>query len=190
MDGKGYLVDYALQGRRVLLWGSARSTLDACATVLGQEGARVGFDPAGDIDIVIAAPQRHPDGDLLAIDVDQLYAAWDDVTEAVTAYRGALPSMARRGFGRFVWIGSAGARSVDSDSDELAAVVSLGMLGLHKVITGEVGQQNITANTVLRGEAAEDADVAHAVAFLCSGGASYLSGVAITVDGGIGSAVF
>jgi 3-oxoacyl-[acyl-carrier protein] reductase len=43
---------------------------------------------------------------------------------------------------------------------------------------------------VLRGGVSTDDDVAAAVAFLCSEGAGYLTGVTITVDGGVGSAVF
>jgi enoyl-[acyl-carrier-protein] reductase (NADH) len=89
-----------------------------------------------------------------------------------------------------VWVGTAQAKSVDSERDELAAVVSLGMLGLHKVLAVEAGSSAVTANAVLRGGNASDDDVASTVAFLCSEGAAYLSGITITVDGGAGSAVF
>jgi NAD(P)-dependent dehydrogenase (short-subunit alcohol dehydrogenase family) len=79
---------------------------------------------------------------------------------------------------------------MDADDDEIDAVVSLAMMGLHKVVTAEEGAHAVTANTVLRGEDADDEDVAHTVAFLCSTGAGYLSGVTLTVDGGAGSAMF
>jgi NAD(P)-dependent dehydrogenase (short-subunit alcohol dehydrogenase family) len=98
--------------------------------------------------------------------------------------------MVARRWGRFVWIGSAQAKSVDGDDDEIDAVVSLGIMGLHKVVTGEEAPHNVTANTVLRGGEATDEDVANVVAFLCSSGGGYLSGVTLTVDGGAGSAVF
>ena len=43
---------------------------------------------------------------------------------------------------------------------------------------------------MLRGGAADADDIAAAVAFLCSEGAGYMSGVTITADGGEGSGVF
>ena len=67
--------------------------------------------------------------------------------------------------------------------------MSLAMMGLHKVVTGEEAPHNVTANTVLRGGPATDEDVANAVVFFCSQGAGYLSGVTVAVDGGVGSAV-
>jgi NAD(P)-dependent dehydrogenase (short-subunit alcohol dehydrogenase family) len=141
--------------------------------------------------VVVAAGRVRPGSDLLDItDPDELYAAWADMTTAVDAYRAALPRMLRQKWGRLVWVGSAQARSVDAEADELAAIASLGMLGLNKVVTGEIGSNGITANAVLRGGLATDEDVADAVAFLCSDGAGYLSGITITVDGGVGSAIF
>jgi NAD(P)-dependent dehydrogenase (short-subunit alcohol dehydrogenase family) len=48
----------------------------------------------------------------------------------------------------------------------------------------------VTANAVLCGGTATDDDVAAMVAFLCSDGAGYMTGVTVTVDGGVGSAVY
>jgi hypothetical protein len=93
-------------------------------------------------------------------------------------------------WGRFVWVGSAASRSLDADEDDLDVVATLGMRALHKVIAFDEGPANILANTVLRGSGVGDRDVADAVAFLCSQGAGYLTGVTLTVDGGTGSAVF
>ncbi|MFI5053799.1 MAG: hypothetical protein ACHQDE_05505, partial [Acidimicrobiia bacterium] len=112
----------------------------------------------------------------------------------VARYREVLPAMAARRWGRFVWVGSAQAKAIDGGidggSDELDAVVTLAMMGLHKVIAAEEGPSNLTANVVLHGGDATDDDVAAVVAYLCSGDATYVSGVTITVDGGAGSAVF
>ncbi|MGX7680233.1 hypothetical protein ACSMXN_15175 [Jatrophihabitans sp. DSM 45814] len=184
-------MELGLQGRVVSICGSGTSALDACADLLVREGAVIADASEAPADIVVAAGRRQPGSDLLALDgVDDLYHAWDDVLNAVKSYRAALPRMLENQWGRFVWIGTAQAKSVDAEQDELSAIVSLGMLGLHKVVTGEVGRNNITANAVLRGGQATDQDVADTVAFLCSVGAGYLSGVTISVDGGAGSAVY
>ncbi|MDD2857840.1 MAG: hypothetical protein PHU75_04110 [Candidatus Nanopelagicales bacterium] len=188
-------MDLQLKGRLVSVCGTEEATLAACRRVLEAEGAVIAEAPPGgtypEADVVIAVGTSRPGSDVLAvIDPADLYSAWDDVTNAVDAYRAALPRMLAQQWGRFVWVGSSQAKSVDAEADELAAVASLGMLGLHKVVTGEVGPRGITANAVLRGGAATDEDVADAVTFLCSAGAAYLSGITITVDGGTGSAIF
>jgi len=188
-------MDLQLKGRVVSVIGPVEGTLAACRRVLEGEGAVIAAAPTDHVyplaDIVIAVGGVQPGSDLLDIsDPDDLYAAWDDMTDAVSAYRAALPRMLENKWGRFVWVGSAQAKSVDAEADELAAMTSLGMLGLNKVITGEVGSNGITANAVLRGGVATDEDVANAVTFLCSEGAAYLSGITITVDGGVGSGIF
>jgi NAD(P)-dependent dehydrogenase (short-subunit alcohol dehydrogenase family) len=180
-----------LDGRVAYLAGPAGGALDACAAALKAEGVQINKTDATVADIVVAQAQPRPSIDLLSLEGPQdLYTAWDDVLAAVTGYRAAIEHMSRAGRGRLIFIGSAQAKSVNSQADELAAIVSLGVLGLHKVVTAEVGPQNITANAVLRGGSATDEDIANAVTFLASAGAGYLSGVAITVDGGAGSGVF
>ncbi|MFA7324845.1 MAG: hypothetical protein WC005_10865 [Candidatus Nanopelagicales bacterium] len=188
-------MDLQLKGRVVSVCGPDEGTLAACRRVLAAEGAVIAESSPGtaeaQADVVVAVGRSRPGSDLLEVsDPDELYAAWADVTNAVDAYRAALPRMLAQKWGRFVWVGSAQAKSVDAEADELAAVASLGMLGLNKVVTGEVGSSGITANAVLRGGMATDEDVANAVTFLCSEGAAYLSGITITVDGGVGSAIF
>ncbi|MDD2819295.1 MAG: hypothetical protein PHN51_10955 [Candidatus Nanopelagicales bacterium] len=188
-------MDFHLQGKVVSLCGPEQATLDACRKVLEAEGAVVAQSPTDGTfplaDVVIAVGGVRPGSDVLDVsNPDTLYEAWTDVTNAVDAYRSALPRMIDGKWGRFIWIGSAQAKSVDAEADELAAIASLGILGLNKVITGEVGSNGITANAVLRGGTATDEDVANAVTFLCSQGAAYLSGITITVDGGAGSGIF
>ena len=188
-------MDLQLKGKVVSVCGPDEAILDACRQALKAEGAVIA-SPTSEgayplADAVVAVGGVNPGSDLLEIsDPDDLYAAWDDMTNAVSAYRSALPQMLEHKWGRFVWVGSAQAKSVDAEADELAAVTSLGMLGLNKVITGEVGSNGITATAVLRGGVATDEDVANAVTFLCSQGAAYLSGITITVDGGAGSGIF
>jgi hypothetical protein len=183
-------MDLGLHGRTVFFSGLDDPLLAACGRVLSGEGALLVSEPRG-ASVVVAAGRRRPGSDLLAVeDVGDLYDAWRDATEAIDAYRAALPHMIEHKWGRLVWIGTAQAKSVDAEPDELAAIVSLGLLGLHKVLTAEAGPDGVTSNAVLRGGPATDDDIAAAVTFLCSDGAAYLSGVTIAVDGGVGSAVF
>ncbi|MCU1616272.1 MAG: 3-oxoacyl-ACP reductase [Frankiales bacterium] len=183
-------MDLGITGRSAYVVGRDSGLGRACAGVLAAEGVTLADSPVG-CDIVVSHGDRRSPGALLGPDaLGDLTAAWDAVVRTVEDYRTGLPGMVSRRWGRLVWIGSARARAMDADDDEIGAVVSLAMMGLHKVVTAEEGAHAVTANAVLRGGSATDEDVAHTVAFLCSTGAGYLSGVTLTVDGGAGSAMF
>jgi NAD(P)-dependent dehydrogenase (short-subunit alcohol dehydrogenase family) len=190
-------MDLGLAGRLAFVAGADRGIGLACASALRAEGVRLTADP-GEADIVVAHardpadPQHRFEGPSL-LDPDALAGLrtrWREVAGTVACYRTAVEGMAARRWGRLVWIGSAQAKSVNSGGDDVDGVISLAMMGLHKVITGEESAGNITANAVLRGGQADDGSVADVVTFLCSRGAGYLSGTTIVVDGGVGSAVF
>jgi 3-oxoacyl-[acyl-carrier protein] reductase len=164
---------------------------EACRHTLASEGASlVDADDLERADIVVAFGTRQPGSDLLSATVDDLYATWDSVVDAITAYRRALPHMQQQHWGRLVWVGTASSRSLDADHDDRDLVATLGMRALHKVIAFDEGPSNVLANTVLRDADASDDEIAAAVAFFCSEGAGYLTGVTLTIDGGAGSAVF
>lgn len=184
-------MDLGISGRSAYVVGRDTGLGAACAGALAAEGVTLAEAPDG-CDIVVShGLRRPPGGALLGPEaLDELARAWDAVVATVDDYRAGLPGMVARRWGRLIWIGSARARSMDADDDEIDAVVSLAMMGLHKVVTAEEGAHAVTANTVLHGGDATDEDVAHTVAFLCSAGAGYLSGVTLTVDGGAGSAMF
>jgi NAD(P)-dependent dehydrogenase (short-subunit alcohol dehydrogenase family) len=163
----------------------------ACQRALEAEAVKVVAEPTDDVDIVVLHSRANPDRAVTDVaSAEELHEAWDSVVDAVAAYRQVLPAMSARGWGRFVWVGSAAAKSVDADNDDLGAIVSLAMMATHKVVASEAGPSNVTANTVLLGGTATDDDAAAAVAFLCSQGAGYMTGVTLTVDGGAGSAVY
>jgi NAD(P)-dependent dehydrogenase (short-subunit alcohol dehydrogenase family) len=185
------LVDLGLQGRRAVI-KEDDSLGEACARLLSAEGVAIlDRNDAPEADIVVAWGTHRPESRLMDIgSAAELHVTWDAVVSAVEVYREALARMREQRWGRFVWVGSAAAKSLDADGDEVDVIASLGMMGLHKVIAAEEGPFQVTANTVLRGEEAADDDVAAAVVFFCSEGAAYLSGVTITVDGGQSSAIF
>lgn len=125
------------------------------------------------------------------------------------AAKAALPALIERGGGSIVNIGSvAGIR--DSGTTHPAYCASkAGQLGLTVDLAGEYGRKNVRVNAVLPGMVATpmmasvgsvndeirarlnllgrmgDAwDIAHAVLFLCSDEAAYITGVTLPVDGG------
>lgn len=125
------------------------------------------------------------------------------------AAKAALPALIARGGGSIVNIGSvAGVR--DSGTSHPAYCASkAGQLGLTIDLAGEYGRQNVRVNAVLPGMVAtpmqqsvgtvDDVtraslnllgrmgsawDIAHAVAFLCSDDAAYITGHVLPVDGG------
>jgi enoyl-ACP reductase-like protein len=182
-------VDLGLTGRVAVVTATGDAG-EACRRLLRAEGATVVDTPGDAVDIVVAGGGHGPTSVLDVDSAESLHETWQTVVDTVATYRELVPGMATRQWGRLVWVGTAAAKSLDTDDDELGAIVSLAVMALHKVVTGEASPQHVTANTVLRGGDADADDVAAAVAFLCSEGAGYMSGVTITVDGGAGSAVF
>jgi NAD(P)-dependent dehydrogenase (short-subunit alcohol dehydrogenase family) len=182
-------MDLEIAGRTAVVGVGALAA--GLTKALQDEGVRVVTELTDQVDIVVSHPPSPHD--LLFLDVtsaQELHDAWDSVVDTVASYRTALPGMVTRGWGRCIWIGSSTAKSLNTDQDDLGAVVSLAVMAANKVISAECGSSGITANAVLRGGSATTEDVSSAVAFLCSEGASYLTGVTIVVDGGAGMAMF
>jgi 3-oxoacyl-[acyl-carrier protein] reductase len=184
-------MDLGLKGRTALVTPGDDAIGAACARVLAGEGAAVVTGAvSGPVDIVVAHGPGGPT-DLMAVtSAAELHDAFDPVVATVELYRRVLPSMAANGWGRLVWVGTATSRSLDAGDDELGAIATLAMRSVGKVAASEVGPSGITANAVLYGGEATDDDVAAAVAFLCSEGAGYITGVSLTVDGAAGASVF
>lgn len=192
-------MDLGLEGRLAALYGLSGGIRGACREALESEGAHVSEDGPhrgdhptdADPEIVVSGWSGRAGSSLLDVSTaEELHRAWDTVEACLGIYRTTMPAMEAHGWGRFVWVGPASARSLDSHVDDLGAAMSLAMLAVNKLVTAEAGASNLTANAVLYGGDASDDDVAAAVCFLCSEGAGYMSGVTITVDGGIGSAMF
>jgi NAD(P)-dependent dehydrogenase (short-subunit alcohol dehydrogenase family) len=128
-----------------------------------------------------------------------------NLTGTFLCARRALPSMRERRFGRIVTL-SSGA-GIDGGAEACAhyAASKGGVIALTKALSKEVAREGVTANVVAPrairtpmiagmddelipqipvGRLGEPDDVAAAVAFLCSGHASYVTGEVFVLNGG------
>jgi 3-oxoacyl-[acyl-carrier protein] reductase len=168
----------------------------------------------GPVDILVTSTGGPPAGpDPLAFTREQWEAAHRELVLAPMALiERTMPGMRERGFGRVVGVSSFAARE-PIEVLMLSNSHRPGLLAAFKTLARAVAADGVTLNSVLPGRIATDRilggggsreeiekaasrdvpvgrlgtveEIAAAAAFLCSARASYITGVALLVDGGL-----
>ena len=145
---------------------------------------------------------------------DQVPELWErdlrvNLTGAFNCSRAVWPHMVERGWGRIVNMASV-AGTLGGFGQASYSTTKAGIVGLTKTLALEGARHGITANAIVPGiigteafnfgnpemnermirrtalrRPGEPSDVAHAIAFLCSDLAAYITGVELNVSGGI-----
>ena len=184
------------------------SDLDGAPRLVEQVGQEL-----GPVDVLVLNTGGPPGGDPLEFTDNQWRDAQRELMLGPMALlRAALPAMRERGFGRVLNISSSAAREPIPNL-MLSSAHRSGMLATFKTLSRAVSADGVTFNTILPGRIAterlahlyaslEEAEavardevpvgrlgtvdeIAAAAAFLCSEQASYVTGVALLVDGGL-----
>lgn len=168
----------------------------------------------GPVDVLVCNTGGPPSGpDALAFDAADWEAAHRSlVLTPLALIRAVLPGMRERSWGRVLQVASTSVRE-PLPNLAISNVERSGALALFKTLARQVAADGVTLNTILPGniltdrltslhggeQGARDAaaavvpagrpgtpeELAAAAAFLCSGPASYITGTALPVDGGL-----
>ena len=167
----------------------------------------------GPVEILVTNTGGPPGGDPLEFTREQWEAAHRELVVApIEMIERVVPGMRERGFGRVVSVSSSAARE-PIPTLLMSSAHRPGLLAAFKTLAQKLASDGITLNTILPGRIATDRiahmhgsieeaekvarneipagrlgtaeEIAAAAAFLCSERASYITGVALLVDGGL-----
>jgi 3-oxoacyl-[acyl-carrier protein] reductase len=167
----------------------------------------------GRLDIVVnnagmisAADPVFESGSMASMDLATWQAALArNLTSAFLVTKAALPAMTRRGWGRIVMVASLTGPVMAIRGDVGYATAKAGMVGLTRAAAVDAAGHGITVNAVApgwiatgsqtpeergqgkatpAGRSGSPAEIAAAIAWLASPGASYITGQYLVVDGG------
>lgn len=142
--------------------------------------------------------------------LEMSYESWDqsinrNLNLCFNVTKETLPYMVEQEYGRIVNVSSVTGPVVSNPGESGYSAAKAGILGMSRALAIEVGEKNITVNSVLPGwiatasqtkeeavagentplkRSARAEEVANAVVFLASKEASYITGEALVVDGG------
>lgn len=168
----------------------------------------------GPVEVVVSNAGMTDDTLLMRMSEESFTRVLDaNLTGAYRVAKRATPAMLKAKRGRMIFISSVVA-FIGSPGQVNYAASKAGLLGLARSIARELGSRNITANVIAPGFIDTDmtaelsdarkaeilanvplrrygavADIAAAVAFLASDSASYITGVVLPVDGGVGMGI-
>lgn len=174
-------------------------------------------DLAGDPEILVANAGGPATGAAAAIE-DAAWAKGFELTlmSAVRMARGVIPAMRAAGWGRIVFVTSLAVKEPVPNLT-LSNAFRAGVTAFGRTLASEVAEHGVTVNAVAPGYTAterldelfaddyararlistipakrfgEPAEIAAAVAFLCSGPAAYVTGQTLLVDGGVVGTTF
>lgn len=175
----------------------------------GQEFVELATGVLGGVDILVCNAGGPPPGTFASTPIEAYAKALDlSLLSVVGMCKAAVPSMQERGWGRVVAITSYGVRQ-PIPTLILSNTARTGATGFLKTVAREVAKDGVTVNSVQPGVHLTDRitqvyganpdatamgipagvlgdplDFGHAVAFLCSEHARFITGAHLPVDGG------